>query len=276
MTNLTRVDDDDRAILMWLHQRPAKTQKAYRSDIAQFRSIVGVPLRQVKLEDLQRYLDELQQRQLKPASCRRKVNAVKSLYSYLIKLGYIQVNPTAVIQLPKAPNQLANRLLSKTQVQHLLAAAEPGRNAALMRFMYATGMRVSEVCSLTWRDFQERADGQIQVTVVGKGSKVRTVIVPHSVWREVGSLRAEAAIDTAVFGIQPTQVWKIVKAAARSAGLDERISCHWLRHANAQHSLLAGAPIHVVRDSLGHSSIAVTNTYLEATPGDSSSKYLGL
>jgi integrase/recombinase XerD len=68
---------------------------------------------------------------------------------------------------------------------------------------------------------------------------------------------------------------KIIKQAAAAAGLSEKISLHWLRHSHATHALSKGAPISLVRDSLGHSNISVTNVYLESNPNDGSSNYLG-
>jgi integrase/recombinase XerD len=62
----------------------------------------------------------------------------------------------------------------------------------------------------------------------------------------------------------------------RESSLNEKISAHWLRHAHARHAIEAGAPIHVVRDTLRHSSIAVTNAYLESFPDQSSADYLNL
>jgi integrase/recombinase XerD len=79
-----------------------------------------------------------------------------------------------------------------------------------------------------------------------------------------------------IAAIDRSMVHLIIKEAALKTNLDPGISCHWLRHAHAQHSLTKGAPIHLVRDTLGHSNISVTNVYLESNPEDSSSKYLGL
>lgn len=70
------------------------------------------------------------------------------------------------------------------------------------------------------------------------------------------------------------QVWRIVRRAAKRAGIDKEVSCHWLRHAHASHALDRGAPIHLVQATLGHSSISTTGRYLHARPTESSSSYL--
>ncbi|MBD2033913.1 tyrosine-type recombinase/integrase [Leptolyngbya sp. FACHB-321] len=70
------------------------------------------------------------------------------------------------------------------------------------------------------------------------------------------------------------QLWRIVSAAAKQAGIEGKVSPHWLRHAHASHSLDRGAPIHLVQQTLGHESVAATSRYLHARPNDSSSLYL--
>jgi len=71
-------------------------------------------------------------------------------------------------------------------------------------------------------------------------------------------------------------VHRIVKLAAKRAGLGDAVSAHWLRHAHASHSLDRGAPISLVQATLGHASVATTGRYLHARPNDSSARYLGL
>jgi integrase/recombinase XerD len=70
--------------------------------------------------------------------------------------------------------------------------------------------------------------------------------------------------------LDASQAWRIVRAAAKAAGIDRIVSPHWLRHAHASHALDRGAKVTVVRDTLGHSSIAVTDRYAHARPGESS------
>ena len=76
--------------------------------------------------------------------------------------------------------------------------------------------------------------------------------------------------------LDPSAVHRIVKAAAKRAGISAEASAHWLRHAHASHSLERGAPIHLVQATLGHASVATTGRYLHARPSDSSARYLGV
>ncbi|MCX5985045.1 MAG: tyrosine-type recombinase/integrase, partial [Chloroflexi bacterium] len=93
-----------------------------------------------------------------------------------------------------------------------------------------------------------------------------------------GSLNPDAPVFRSRNGVPLgiKQVWRIVRRAAIEAGLTAKVSPHWLRHAHASHALDRGAPIHLVRDSLGHSSIATTNRYLHARPTEHSERFLTL
>ena len=94
-------------------------------------------------------------------------------------------------------------------------------------------------------------------------------------------LQGEGKADTPVFvsqrggAIDESQVFRIVRAAAKGAGIEANVSPHWLRHAHASHSMDRGAPLHLVQANLGHSNPATTGRYLHARPGDGSGRYLG-
>ena len=73
--------------------------------------------------------------------------------------------------------------------------------------------------------------------------------------------------------LDPAQAWRIVRAAAVRAGIDKPVSPHFLRHAHCSHALDRGAPISLVRDTAGHASVATTDRFLHARPGESSSRF---
>jgi integrase/recombinase XerD len=76
--------------------------------------------------------------------------------------------------------------------------------------------------------------------------------------------------------LDTSAIWRIIRQAARRAGLEGSVSPHWLRHAHATHALERQAPIHLVAATLGHASVATTGRYLHARPTDSSARYLPL
>ncbi len=279
---LTNADSDDQVIAMWLAGLAENTQMAYATDLRQFRDFLAFkPLRSLTLEDVQSYLAELQARSLTDRTRRRKINAIKSLYSFATRLGYTQFNVTNVVRLPSVPNTLAGKLMRPGETKSLLAVKTTARaairNQLFVTMLYATGARISELCALTWADFVERHDGQVQVGIFGKkGGETRQILLPGTIWDQLRSLRANDTPRTnLVFGFKRVQGYLIVKAAVTAAEANPDISPHWMRHAHAFDALKNGAPLQLVRDGLGHSSIAVTNWYLEALPDDSSSNYLG-
>ena len=270
---------DDYVVALWLHGRPAETQRAYRREGGRFRAIVDKPLAAVTLGDVQAYADTLVA--LAPSSQGRALGAVKSLLAFAHRLGYLPFDVGRAVRVPSRRDSLAQRILSEAEVHRLLALEPDPRNRVLLRFLYASGVRVSEAVGVRWGDMTERDEGG-QVTVHGKGGKTRHILLPPPIWRELVALRGDAGPAVPVFRSQrgghlhPSQVLRIVKAAAKRAGLSGAQSPHWLRHAHASHALDRGAPIHLVQTTLGHSSVATTGRYTHARPTDSSARYLAL
>jgi len=279
-TEATRqAESDDQLIALWLHGRPDHTQRAYRAEADRFMDDVAKPLRSVKLIDIQAYSDHLEDAGLKPTSVHRAMSAVKSLFAFGFRLGYLQFDVGRALKIPSFRDELAERILSEAEVLRIISLEPHPRNRAILLTLYAGGFRVSEICSLKWRHLQER-DSTGQITVFGKGGKTRTVLMPRSVWEALQSLQQDAPADAPVFRsrkkghLDESQVWRIVTKAAERAGIDKDVSCHWFRHAHASHALDRGCPIHLVQATLGHSSVATTGKYLHARPTDSSGNYL--
>jgi integrase/recombinase XerD len=232
----------------------------------------------VTLADLHAYADR--RAHLAPATWARSLNVIRSLFRFAQRTGYVTFNPAAALRLPVVENVLAARILQEVDVQRIIGLETDTRNRALLRLLYAAGIRVSELAGLTWQDAAPRGDSG-QVTVIGKGGKARSVLLSGATWAELVMLRAGADDAAPIFppkrtGGHPGQpaLWRIVRAAARRAGLDAAVSPHWLRHVHASHALDRGAPIHLVKETLGHRSIATTGKYLHARPTDSSAMYL--
>jgi integrase/recombinase XerD len=274
-----QADSDQHLIELWLHGRSRHTQRAYRADAGRFLAAVEQPLDRITLGDLQQFATHLAGSGLEPSSVYRSVSAVKSLFAFAHRLGYLQFDVARPLRLPALREGLAERILDETDVLRMIALEGMPRNKAILLTLYAGGFRVAELCSLKWSDLQNR-DAAGQITVFGKGNKTRTVLMPGSVWNALQSLRKDARESDPVFRsrkgghLDESQVWRIVRKASKRAGIEKAVSCHWLRHAHASHALDRGAPIHLVQATLGHSSISTTGKYLHARPTDSSSCYL--
>jgi integrase/recombinase XerD len=263
---------DAKIIEMWLFGKPRTTVEAYYGDISQFFEFLNKPMADIRLEDMQAFSKELERRGLKDSSRARKINALKSLFSFAVAQQHLPLNPAAAIKSPKASRNYAGRILSREDVLKIIAAARPGRDRVFLLVCYSMGLRISEACNLRWSDFVTRSDGKVQVNVLGKGDKEAVVMVPAEVWDEMEALLEYPGDE--LFPFQRRAAHEIVKRAVKAAGLPDTISMHWLRHSLARHSLEAGAPIHLVRDTLRHSSIAITDAYLQSFPDQSASDYL--
>lgn len=274
-------NSDKELIDLWLHDKTPNTLDAYRRDAEEFRWFIeDKPLSRVVLNDLMFYSDALKQQGRAPATVNRKLSAVKSLLSYGVMIGYLSINAGAALKLPKLDNSLAERILSESQVLRLIGAADPGRDRILLRFLYESGCRVSELVGLIWKNLQPRDDAG-QVRILGKGSKTRVVLLTPQLWADLMFLRASDSLDTPVFKSQRSgrklvrsEVNELVTRVAKKAEIPGNVSPQWLRHAHASHSLERGAPIHLVQATLGHRNLQTTGRYLHARPSDSSSRYL--
>lgn len=272
---------DAKLVELWLSLKTSPhTRRAYAADIASLRAFVQKPLSWVTLMDLQAWADQLGQGSLKPATQNRALTAVKSLLSFAQETGYLPYNVGVAVKLRPNRDGLARRILEESAVAKLIEAAPEGRDRVLLKLLYVSGVRVSELCGLKWCDALGRQEGG-QITVYGKGGKTRTVLLKPKVWQQLLAIRGKAQAVDAIFrsrkgggALDASQVRRIVYAAARKAGLEQKVSPHWMRHAHASHALDRSAPIHLVQATLGHASVSTTGRYLHARPTDSSSFYL--
>lgn len=274
-------ENDAAFIELWLGTKVSgHTRRAYRAEVDRFRTAAAKPLNWITMTDLQSYAQALGQTNLKPASQNRAITALKSLLSFAQETGYLPFNVGAAVKLRPNRDGLAQRMLEESEVARLIAAAPEGRNRVLLKLLYVSGVRVSEACGLKWCDALPRQEGG-QITVFGKGGKTRAVLLKPKVWQQLLSIKREAKAVDAVFrsrkgggAIDASQVRRIVYAAAKRAGLEQKVSPHWMRHAHASHALDRSAPIHLVQATLGHASVSTTGRYLHARPTESSSFYL--
>jgi integrase/recombinase XerD len=273
-------ENDAAFIDLWLGTKVSRhTLRAYRAEIGRFRAAVPKPLGWIGMADLQSYAQSLGQGSLKPASQNRALTAIKSLLSFGQETGYLPFNAGAAVKLRPNPDRLAQRILEESEVARLIDQAPEGRDQIMLRLLYTSGVRVSELAQLKWADLLPRAEGG-QITVFGKGGKTRAILLKPKTWGLLLALRGNAEAAAPVFRsrkgghLDVSQIRRIVYRAAIRARLPQRVSPHWLRHAHASHALDRHAPIHLVQATLGHASVSTTGRYLHARPTESSSLYL--
>lgn len=274
-----QADSDSQMIALWLHNKREHSQRAYTADVQRLLAAVQKPLAEIMLKDLQDFADSLSE--LSANTQKRALSSVKSLFSFAHKLGYLRFNVGAALKAPAAKHTLAERILTEAEVHSMIALAPNKRDQLLLRVLYASAGRVSEICALCWKDVQPNGESG-QITLFGKGGKTRAVVLSKATWQVLQAYRQGAGSSSPVFVSQKSgpldasQVHRIVRAAAQRAGIAGNVSPHWLRHSHASHALDRGASVVLVRDTLGHASLAVTSMYTHAKPGTSSALHLGI
>lgn len=272
----SRISDDDRLLNMWLHNRSANTARAYRADVGSFRQWADKPLADVVLDDLQGWFDSLKG---SDATRRRKLASIKSALAFGVRVGFLDVDVGAALRLERGRDRLSERILTEEDVRRIIDMEECPRKRVALRVLYFMGLRISEMCALTWRDMTRRQQGGV-ASVFGKGNKTRHVLVPAKLWKELVAVRAdnwrpETPIVPGHDGspLHLRAAHRLVKRAAKRAGLPDA-SAHWFRHAHASHALDNGAPAHVVQQTLGHSDLKTTTRYAHVREGDGGANYL--
>ncbi len=266
-----------RIVELWLHGRPASTARKYIACANAFmKATGGKPLRDVTLADLQGYADRLAG--LKPATRKSRLAAIKSLFGFAARLGYLMLDPARALRIPRRADALSEHILDEATVGAIVACEPDPRRRLMLKLFYVTGVRVAELVGLRWADCQPH-NGSGVITIVGKGGRSRTVRLPAAVWADLVALRpaGEAGFvfpstRTPDRPIDRATAWRWFTAAAARAGV--RASPHWFRHAHASHALDRGAPVHLVAQTLGHASLATTSRYSHGRPGTSSGDYL--
>ncbi len=270
---------DAQFIALWLGGKQSEhTRRAYSSDAEAFLLYISPRgLQSVTVTDLQGWKGTLRGA---PATVSRRVKAIKSLLSFGQKTGYLAFNVGTAVDAPSVPNTLAERILSEPEVRAIVAAAAEGRDALMLRTLYATGARRSELCALCWEHVHPTPAGGATITLHGKGRKTRHVLVPEAIAMDLAAHRRGAGDGSPVFStrsglpVHPDNLAKMVRQAVKRSGVTRRATPHWFRHAHASHALDHGAPVSLVQASLGHESLATTGEYVHARPTDGAALYL--
>lgn len=242
-------DDVVREFRLWLNRQPARAEK-------------GMPVGTLKKKTQNYYLI-----------------AIRNFLRYLLKRG-IKSLPPDRIELAKVSERSLD-LISIDELERLLKAPQGDdlktlRDIAIMELLFSTGLRVSELCSLS-RDIDLRKD---EISVRGKGEKVRVVFLSEEAKGAIKEyLKKRADMDDALFvghgmkklkngetaRLTSRSVERIIKHYAIKAGISKKVTPHVVRHSFATDLLSNGADLRSVQIMLGHSSISTTQIYTHVT-----------
>lgn len=276
---IARATDDDQIVALWLAtQQSDHTKRQYLCQWRRFRDAVGVPLQAVTLAALTGWVE-----QVGGSANTRKVaiNAVKSLFSFAHKTGYLRVNPGVMIRPPAAPDTKHTRLLSESDVHALIAHARTQRTKVLIRVLYSSGARISEALAWRWVDLTPVVGGRAVLMILsGKGGKQREAMISAESYKALIALRGDAGDAAPIFAgrggraMDRVVAFRVIQDAAQRAGIDRIVSPHSLRHAHVSHAMARGASVETIRAQTGHSDYKMIVTYAHSE--QSSSDYLSV
>jgi integrase/recombinase XerC len=220
-------------------------------------------------EQLRAFIAGEHRRGLGPKSLQRRLSALRSFFRHLLKRGELPGNPAQTLRAPKAPRKLP-QVLDADEMTRLVEVPTDRplgrRDRAMLELLYSSGLRVSELCALRWREL-DLVEGLVRVN--GKGGKTRIVPVGSHAraalaeWKREQAAGAEAAVFPGRAGgaITPRAVQLRLRQLAQQQGVWKRVHPHLLRHSFASHVLESSGDLRGVQELLGHADIATTQIY---------------
>jgi len=275
------MEKDIEAFISYLHnvkKTSRNTELSYKRDLCKFVKYMqgqGVlSVEQISADDLQSYVRYLRECNLALATVSRSIASLKALFSYLSAEGRVKANLADVLKAPRVEKRIPE-ILTIEEVERLLD--QPGdesdkeiRDKAMLELLYATGIRVTELITLSMGDINMQmgfivcGDGE-KKRFVPFGEKARDALAKY-LDKTRGSMLRDGRQDTLFVNCsgQPMSrqgFWKLVKHYAKKAGIRADITPYTLRHSFAAHLVENGADLHSVQEMLGHSDISSTQIY---------------
>ncbi|MCX6345468.1 MAG: tyrosine recombinase XerC [Armatimonadetes bacterium] len=253
------------------------TLTAYSSDVLGFLAFAGEADAPIDQMLVRRYLARLQKNGVANISIARKIAALRSFFRFLVKREFIESDPTDGVRAPKQSRNLP-KVISEEHISALMAAPDPAtpeglRDRAIIETLYATGLRLSELLSLTVTDVK---NSPVELSVIGKRKKERIVLVGTAA-REALAIyldqgrptlagKSENPTDALFLGRYGTKlvgssVERLVNKHIETVTKTLKISPHTLRHSFATHLMDHGADLRSVQELLGHENVVTTQIY---------------
>ncbi|MDD3014458.1 MAG: tyrosine recombinase XerC [Candidatus Gastranaerophilales bacterium] len=253
------------------------TVNAYNTDLFNFLSWVGVRDPQdLNHKDIRVYLSDIQFKNYSKTTVSRKIAAIRTFYRYLYREKLIKANPADNIKSPRKIKNLP-KFLTDNEVEQIFDTINTNssfgyRDRVILELLYATGMRISELCNLDLADLN--LEGQ-EITVFGKGSKERIVLINNRaknfLVEYIDKVRPGLLlenmdnnalfINNTGFRLQQRSIRRSLADIVKSLQLPKKVSPHVFRHSFATRLLERGADLRVVQELLGHASISNTQIY---------------
>ena len=249
--------------------------QSYQLDLKRLHAGLGVPAKDAAPDDLAHYVESLYRAGLSARSIARHITTLRNFYSFLTREGEIDRDPTEFLALPRQASTLP-KYLNREEIDRLLAIPSVDRPAglrdrAMLELLYATGLRVTELCRLELSAI-ERNSGVLRV--IGKGNKQRLVPFGEPAGEAIDRYLAGGRpallkgrgsrflfVTTRASAMSRQCFWKLLRGYGRAAGIFRDLTPHVLRHSFATHLVEGGADLRSVQIMLGHADISTTQIY---------------
>jgi len=255
------------------------TAKGYLVDVGHlldFTSAKGIAIDEISREDIHALLCDLHDLGISPRSQARFIAGIRSFFKYLRMEGYVESDPSELIESPRIGRSLPD-VLTTEEIDNMIKALPPDkpetpRNHAIIETLYGSGLRVSELVGLR---ISHISFDEGYMIIEGKGDKQRLVpispvamelIQEYMPIRNAGPIKREGSdilfLNRRGAPLTRIMVFYIIRDLAAAAGIQKKVSPHTLRHSFATHLLEGGANLRAIQEMLGHESIATTEIYI--------------
>ncbi len=284
INDIERVCQEYDLYLMMEKGMADNTRESYRRDVDKllgYLATEGVGLRDVPIDTLRMFLGDLHDVGIAERSQARIVAGVRSFFHFMVMEGYLDANPSELLETPRIGVHLPE-VLTVQEIDDMIAAvdmtkSEGQRDRAIIETLYGCGLRVSELVNL---EISKVFPDEGYLVVTGKGNKERMVPMSDTSIAEIASWMEDRELLSVKPGeenrlflnrrggrLTRERIFQIVKGLAEAAGIRKSISPHTLRHSFATHLLEGGANLRAIQQMLGHESIATTQIYLHLDRG---------
>lgn len=252
---------------------------SYKRDLSIFQKYLGErgnsSWKNVSRKDIDDFLMKRREEGINSSSLARELVAIKMFFRFLVQEGFVNNDPTAILETPRLWKKLPDTL-SIEEVEKILNSARTNtvigfRDRTCLELLYATGMRVSELSDLRITDINLEAGF---VRCRGKGDKERIVPIGKTALKYLRNYLNEIRPKLIKKNNEPflflshlgkkisrQSIWKLIKKCASRSGIKKKVGPHTLRHSFATHLLERGADLRVVQEMLGHANISTTQIY---------------
>ena len=253
------------------NRKSARTIGTYTDYVQKMLKFIGKPDNEITKADLLNWQNSISH--LSANSINLQISAIKSYFGFLYEMDIINSNPAEKMKKVKN-NPKVKPFIGVEDINKMLSVAKSDRNKAIIAMLASTGLRISELKSITLKEYMSNP---CQIVITGKGNKQRVVYIPEPTQKQINiylknrNVESDCLFCSRIGGaIDTNKIDDALKRVAKNAKLPywKDVSAHCLRSAFCSNMLAQNVPVNIVRDMMGHASIATTNIYAKSAQNE--------